>query len=114
VSTAASREGARYAVQADTTPSAVGQYVRTYLTQSSVPAEAVSVVAIEYQVSPSDAAYTPENQGWITATNLSALSSGTPVRVRVEISFSQVSWLPSGVFLPSGTQLKGITVMRKE
>lgn len=114
VATAGSREGARYAVQADATPTSVDEYVRTYLTQSSVPTEAISAVAIEYQVPQSSAAYTAENQGWVKATSLSALPSGSAVRVRVEISFSSVSWLPTGVFLSSGTQLKGITVMRKE
>jgi Flp pilus assembly protein TadG len=114
MTTSASREGARYAVQADATPSAVDQYVRTYLTQASVPADAITTIAIEYQVPSSDSAYTVQNQGWVAATNLSTLSSGTAVRVRVEISYSGVSWLPSGVFLPSGTQLIGITVMRKE
>ena len=114
VTTGASREGARYAVQADATPTAVDQYVRTYLAQSSVPSEAITSVAIEYQVPPSDSAYTPQNQGWVPATSLSSLPAGTAVRVRIAVSFSAVSWLPTGVFLPSGTHLNGITVMRKE
>jgi Flp pilus assembly protein TadG len=114
VTTGASREGARYAVQADATPSTVEQYVRTYLAQSSVPPDAVTAVAIEYQVPPGDSAYTTQNQGWVAASSLSTLPSGTAVRVRVAVNFSAVSWLPAGVFLPSGTQLTGITVMRKE
>jgi len=114
VSTGASREGARYAVQADATPSTCEQYIRTYLAQSSVPSDAVSNIAIEFQVPTSDSRYTAENQGWVAASNLSALPAGTAVRVRVDVNFSAVSWLPSGVFLPSGTQITGITVMRKE
>lgn len=114
VTTGASREGARYAVQADATPSAVDQYVRTYLTQSSIPAQAVTTVAIEYRVPAGNTAYTPENQGWVPATGLTALTPGTAVRVRVEVSYRAVSWLPNGVLLPSGTQLKGTTIMRKE
>jgi hypothetical protein len=114
VTTGASREGGRYAVQADATPSTVEQYVRTYLAQSSVPSDAVSNIAIEFQVSSSDARYTAENQGWVAASSLSALPAGTAVRVRVNVNFSAVSWLPTGVFLPSGTQITGITVMRKE
>src|SRR5262245_28334400 len=95
MATSGSREGARYAVQADATPSGVDQYVRTYLTQTSVPADGISTVAIEYQVSSSDPAYTPDNQGWVTATNLAALPAGTAVRVRVEVSYAAVSWLPT-------------------
>jgi Flp pilus assembly protein TadG len=114
MTTSGSREGARYAVQADATPSAVDQYVRTYLTQASIPGDAVNVVAIEYQVPSSSPLYTADNQGWVAATNLYALPSGTAVRVRVEVSYAAVSWLPTGVFLPSGTKLSGTTVMRKE
>src|SRR5262245_10102372 len=114
MTTSGSREGARYAVQADAIPSGVDQYVRTSLTQTVVPSAGITAVAVEYQVSSSDPAYTADNQGWVTATNLSALPSGTAVRVRVEVSYAAVSWLPTGVFLPSGTKLSGTTVMRKE
>ncbi|HKA05912.1 MAG TPA: TadE/TadG family type IV pilus assembly protein [Gemmataceae bacterium] len=114
MTTSGSREGARYAVQADATPSSVDQYVRTYLSQASIPSDAVNAIAIEYQVSSSNSLYTAENQGWVTATNLSALLSGTAIRVRVEVNYSAVSWLPTGVFLPSETKLSGTTVMRKE
>ena len=105
VTTNASREGARYAVQADTTGSGVDTYVRNYLKSASVPAAAVTTVALEYQ----DGA-----GAWQTCTSPSTLTQGTQVRVRVEIDFSKVSWLPSTVFVPSGTLLKGTTVMRKE
>ena len=114
ISTNASREGARYAVQADATPDAVNSYVRTYLKSASVPGDAVSAIAVEQQVSATDAKYTTENQGWVPVTNLAVLTPGTPVRVRVAINFTKVSWLPSGVFVPSGTLLNGTTVMRKE
>jgi len=105
VTTNASREGARYAVQADTTGSGVDTYVRNYLKSASVPDAAITTVALEYQ----DGA-----GAWQTCTSPSTLTQGTQVRVRVEIDFSKVSWLPSTVFVPSGTLLKGTTVMRKE
>jgi Flp pilus assembly protein TadG len=108
VTTNGSREGARYAVQADTTPNGVDTYVRNYLKSASIPDAAISTVAIEYQLA---------DGSWATAsgtTSLSTLSQGTSVRVRVEIDFTKVSWLPSTVFVPSGTLLKGTTVMRKE
>lgn len=105
VTTNASREGARYAVQADTTATGVDTYVRGYLKSASVPDAAVTTVALEYQ----DSAGT-----WQTCTGPSTLTAGTQVRVRVEIDFSKVSWLPSTVFVPSGTLLKGTTIMRKE
>jgi Flp pilus assembly protein TadG len=105
VTTNASREGARYAVQADTTASGVDTYVRNYLKSASVPDAAITTVALEYL----DATNT-----WQTCTSPSTQTQGTQVRVRVEIDFTKVSWLPSTVFVPSGTLLKGTTVMRKE
>jgi Flp pilus assembly protein TadG len=114
VSTNASREGARYAVQADATTASVDSYVRTYLTSASVPADAVSGIAVEQQVASTDPKYTPENHGWVAVTSLAAVPQGTPVRVRVSITFGKVSWLPSSVLVPSGTLLNGTTVMRKE
>ena len=108
VTTNGSREGARYAVQADTTPNGVDTYVRNYLKSASIPDTAITTVAIEYQLADGT---------WATAnstTSLTTLSQGTSVRVRVEIDFTKVSWLPSTVFVPSGTLLKGTTVMRKE
>jgi Flp pilus assembly protein TadG len=105
VTTNASREGARYAVQADTTASGVDTYVRNYLKSASVPDAAITTVALEYLDS---------TNAWQTCTSPSTLAQGTQVRVRVEIDFSKVSWLPSTVFVPSGTLLKGTTVMRKE
>ena len=105
VTTNGSREGARYAVQADTTPSGVETYVKNYLKSASVPDDAVTTVAVEYQLADGT---------WAKATTLTTLAQGTSVRVRVEINFTKVSWLPSTVFVPSGTLLKGTTVMRKE
>jgi Flp pilus assembly protein TadG len=114
VTTSASREGARYAVQAEATPGAVESYVRTYLSSASIPADAVSAVAVEQQVSSTDPQYTAQNQGWVACNNLATVPQGTAIRVRVAINFSAVSWLPSDVFVPSGTLLNGATVMRKE
>src|SRR5687767_6075312 len=101
VTTTASREGARYAVQADTTVAGVDGYVRTYLSSAGIPADAVSGVAVEHQVPTTDPQYTPQNQGWVATNSLSALLPGTAVRVRVAINFTAVSWLPSGVFVPA-------------
>jgi len=105
ITTNASREGARYAVQADTTAAGVDTYVRDYLKSASVPDAAITTVALEY--------YNAANT-WVTCTTPSTMAQGTQVRVRVEIDFTKVSWLPSTVFVPSGTLLKGTTVMRKE
>src|SRR6476646_7135017 len=105
VTTNASREGARYAVQADTTAAGVDPNVHDYLKSASVPDAAITTVALEY--------YNAANT-WVTCTTPSTMAQGTQVRVRVEIDFTKVSWLPSTVFVPSGTLLKGTTVMRKE
>jgi Flp pilus assembly protein TadG len=105
VTTNGSREGARYAVQADTTPAGVETYVQNYLKSASVPDDAITTVAVEYQLA---------DLTWAKATTLTTLPQGTSVRVRVEINFTKVSWLPSTVFVPSGTLLRGTTVMRKE
>ena len=114
VTTSASREGARYAVQAESTPDSVDTYVRTYLTSASIPTDAVAAVAVEQQVPAADARYTGQNEGWVAVANLGSVPQGTAVRVRVAITFSKVSWLPAGVFVPAGRQLAGTTVMRKE
>ena len=114
VTTNASREGARYAVQADVTPESVDSYVRTYLTSASIPADAVAAVAVEQQVPSTDVRHTADNGGWVAVSSLGAMPQGTAVRVRVAITFSKVSWLPAGVFVPAGRQLSGATVMRKE
>ena len=114
ITTNGSREGARYAVQADATPAEVDAYTRTYLTQAGVPAAAIAGVTTESQVGSSDPGYTAQNQGWVPATNLGGLKPGTPVRVRVVIGYEGASWLPMTVFVSSGSQLTGTTVMRKE
>jgi Flp pilus assembly protein TadG len=114
ITTNGSREGARYAVQADTAPSDVSTYTRSYLTQAGIPAAAVTSVTTETQVSNSDPGYTAQNQGWVAATDLTGLKAGTPVRVRVVVNFDEASWLPTTVFVSKGSQLTGTTVMRKE
>ena len=114
ITTNGSREGARYAVQADVTPDEVSAYTRTYLAQAGIPASAIASVATESQVSSNDPGYTAQNQGWVAATNLSGLKAGTAVRVRVVLNFDQASWLPTTVFVSRGSQLTGTTVMRKE
>lgn len=105
IGTNASREGARYAVQADTTPTDVDTYTRTYLTQAGIPAAAIASVSTDYRNSA--------NQ-WVTASSLSSLAQGTAVRVTVKLNFDSVSWLPTTVFVSKGSQLTESTVMRKE
>lgn len=108
-----SREGARYAVQSDHTVSDIKQYNLDYLSAAGISPSAVAVNEVAVQVAASGS--TPAT--WTAlpdAANVNAVTQGTPVRVRVNVNFSQVSWLPSGVFVGSGNQLSGITVMRKE
>src|ERR687887_1455349 len=73
VTTNGSREGARYAVQADTTPAQVDTYVRNYLKSASIPDAAITTVATEYKDGTGN---------WQTASSLSTLTQGTEVRVR--------------------------------
>jgi Flp pilus assembly protein TadG len=91
VITNASREGARVAVLDGSTTASVTSAVTSYLTAGSITGASVTVNPDP----PSNAQY------------------GDPVTVTVSIPFSQVSWLPSPMYL-GGTTLTSATVMRRE
>jgi len=89
--TNASREGARVGVLDGTTTSEVQSAVTTYLSNAGVTGTTVTVTPNP----PSSAGY------------------GAPVTVTVTVPFSQVSWLPTPMFL-SGKTLTATSVMRRE
>jgi Flp pilus assembly protein TadG len=89
--TNASREGARTAVLDGATTSGVQTAVNNYLTSGSVSGATVTVDPNP----PTSAQY------------------GDPVTVTVSVPFSQVSWLPSPMYL-GGKTLTSTTVMRRE
>jgi Flp pilus assembly protein TadG len=91
VITNASREGARVAVLDGATTATVTASVNSYLTAAMITGANVVVAPNP----PSTAKY------------------GDPVTVTVSIPFSQVSWLPSPMYLGSHT-LTSATVMRRE
>jgi Flp pilus assembly protein TadG len=91
VITNGSREGARIAVLDGATTGEVVTAVDNYLTNSSVTGATVTVTPDP----PTTAGY------------------GEPVTVVVSIPFSQVSWLPTPMFL-GGRTLTASTVMRRE
>lgn len=92
VITNASREGARVGVLDGTTGAEVLSAVDNYLEGASVAGATVTVDPVE----PATASY------------------GEPVTVTVAVPFSQVSWLPSPMFISGGTELSASTVMRRE
>lgn len=87
----ASREGARRAVLDGATASEVDSSVQSFLASSSIHDADVTIT-------PPDPSTTP---------------FGQPVTVSVSVSFSDVSWLPSPMFL-GGQTLRASTVMRRE
>jgi Flp pilus assembly protein TadG len=89
--TNASREGARTAVLDGATTASVQSAVNSYLASGSISGATVTVSPNP----PSSAQY------------------GDPVTVTVSVPFSQVSWLPSPMYL-GGTTLSSSTVMRRE
>jgi Flp pilus assembly protein TadG len=91
VITNASREGARIAVLDGSTTTEVTTRVNEYLTSGSISGATVTV-------SPNP----PSNAEF-----------GDPVTVSVSIPFSQVSWLPSPMYL-GATTLTATTIMRRE
>jgi hypothetical protein len=91
VITNASREGARQAVLDGATTAEVTTAVNSYLSSGSISGATITV-------SPNP----PTNAAF-----------GDPVSVTVSIPFSQVSWLPSPMFL-GGRVLTATTVMRRE
>jgi len=89
--TNSSREGCRVAVLDGATTSQVTTQVSTYLSNASINGATVTV-------NPSP----PSSAGY-----------GAPVTVTVTISFNQVSWLPTPIFL-NGRTLTARTAMRRE
>jgi Flp pilus assembly protein TadG len=93
VITNASREGARLAVLDGATFDEIEEQVEEYLTSASIdPTNAVVEVLPD---PPTSAAF------------------GEPITVTVSIPFSEVSWLPSPMYL-GGKTLTANTVMRRE
>lgn len=93
VITNASREGARRAVLDGATTSEVVAAVESFLDSAAVDSDGADVI-----VSPDP----PEDAGF-----------GGAVSVTVQIPFSEVSWLPSPMYLGS-TTLEAKTSMRRE
>ncbi len=91
VITNASREGARVGVLDGSDHQDVVDIVTQYLTSGSIQGANITV----------------------TPTNPEDAEFGDPVTVTVDIPFSQVSWLPSPMYL-GGTTLSATTVMRRE
>ena len=91
VITNASREGARRAVLDGTSNSDVVTTVDSYLQSGSIDGATVTV----------------------TPTNPEDAEFGDPVTVTIDVGFSQVSWLPSPMYL-GGKNLTATTVMRRE
>jgi Flp pilus assembly protein TadG len=87
----ASREGARKAVLDGSQNADVLAVVNDYLSSGSIDGATITVTPSN----PGDAAF------------------GDPVTVTVSIGFSQVSWLPSPMYL-GGRTLSATTVMRRE
>lgn len=105
-----SREGGRYGVQGDNfrTAKDATDYTKSYLAAAGVPNAAVTTCTLSYQ-----------NSGgtWVAmadADPVSGVSSGTPMKLYVEVDFGQVTWLPSGIFVSKNTLIPGTTIMRKE
>ena len=94
VLTNASREGARIGVLDGATADEVESVVEGYLTSASIPFTAGTIMT----VTPSP----PSSAGY-----------GESVTVTVTVPFSDVSWLPSPMYLGS-TDVIATTVMRRE
>lgn len=93
VLTNATREGARKAVLDGATSTNVKSSVVTYMSNGGVTISTSNVT--------------------ISPTNPATATGGDPVTVTVSVPFSQVSWLPSPMFL-GGRQMTASTVMRRE
>jgi Flp pilus assembly protein TadG len=91
VLTNASREGARVGIVDNATYNDVQSAVNSYLTSARISGATTTC-------NPNP----PTNAGY-----------GAPVTVTVSVAFSQVSWLPSPMFL-SGTTMSATSVMRRE
>src|SRR5262245_13208010 len=110
MATNGSREGARYAALSGYTADEVDTYTRQYLQSAGVSSDGVKSVTIQY--------YDPGDKkgagGWVTTSKLYDVTSGTPVKLTVDIDYDKVTWLPGGILVSRGTTLRGTTVMRKE
>lgn len=93
VITNATREGARAAALDGATNDSVTDVVVEFGQQASIT------------INPSDVTVTPSDPG--------NAAFGEPVEVEVSLPFSQVSWLPSPMYL-GGKSLVAKTVMRRE
>jgi Flp pilus assembly protein TadG len=116
----ASREGARYAVSQNAGDvEDVKRYTREYLNAAGVgdkskvyptPDPAIPTLSVG-----TGTARPPTDLGdGISLVNNSSYPKGTPIQVYVEVDFSKVTWLPSGIFIRSGSKISGATVMRME
>ena len=98
--TNASREGARRAVLEGATESDVRTVVTNYLDPANISVS-TSDITIQIGDPPASAA-------------LSNAEFGDPIHVTVGVNFGDVSWLPSPMYLRSGTRMTATSVMRKE
>ena len=98
--TNASREGARRAVLEGATETDVRTVITNYLSPANIPVT-TSDVTIQIGDPPATAA-------------LSSADFGDPIHVSVGVNFGTVSWLPSPMYLSSGTRMTATSVMRKE
>lgn len=98
--TNSSRMGARMAVLEGTTEQDVSDAISSHLNSLGVSGETVTVTAWDQQDPPQ-------------TINLSDAVTGDTVEVSVSITFDQVSWLPSPMFL-GGKELSASTQMRRE
>ena len=97
VITNASREGARVSVLDGSTVSDVETVVTDYLTAAAVTA---------------DSSY-GGGDGITVSPDPDTASLGDPITVTIQVDFSDVSWIPSPMYL-GGTKLRAASVMRRE
>lgn len=98
--TNASREGARRAVLEGATETDVQTVITNYLSPANIP-----VAARDITIQTGDPP---------VAAALSSAEFGDPIHVSVGVNFGSVSWLPSPMYLSSGTRMTATSVMRKE
>ena len=98
--TNASREGARKAVLEGATETEVRAVIENYLTPASIPVKSGDIT---FQVGDPPA-----------AASLDSAEFGDPIHVTVGVNFGSVSWLPSPMYLSTGTRMTATSVMRKE
>jgi len=91
--TNAAREGARHAILSGANETDVANKVKDYLATGSINPAVVNVS--------------------ITPSSLQGVKSGAQVKVRVQVHYTDVTWMPAPWFLGQ-TQLSSETVMRRE